>query len=141
MAEYRRPLPRIRELTKEFWTGCKKHELRIQRCKDCGKYRFPPQIMCRSCNSLNSEWSKVSGKGKIYSYIIPHRNGPGELPVRGFDYPYAVILVELPDAGSIHIPSNIMDCELTDIKVGMPVEVVFEDVTDEITLPKFRPSA
>ena len=74
MAEHQRPLPRVRELTKEFWAGCKKHELRIQRCKDCGKYRFPPQIMCPSCNSMNAEWGKVSGKGRIYSFIIRQSN-------------------------------------------------------------------
>ena len=140
MAEYQKPLPRVSERTKEFWEGCKRHELRVQKCSDCGQYRFPPLFMCPKCNSVNAEWSKVSGKGKIYSFIIPHRAAPGELPARGFDYPYAVVLVELPDAGGVRIASNMVDCDLNDIKIGMPVEVVFDDVTDEITLPKFKPS-
>ncbi len=139
MPEYQKAIPRVNELTKGFWEGCKQHELRIHKCKNCGSHRFPPRLMCPDCNSTNVEWSKVSGRGKIYSFIIPHAPGPGEPPARGFDYPYAVLLVELPDAG-VRIPSNIVDCEINDIRVGMPVEVVFEDITPEITLPKFRPS-
>jgi uncharacterized OB-fold protein len=141
MAEYQKPLPRISERTREFWEGCKKRELRIQKCADCGQYRFPPLLMCPKCNSINTEWNKVSGRGEIYSYIIPCRAAPGELPARGFDYPYAVVLVELPDAGGVRIASNIVDCDLNDIKIGMPVEVIFDDVTAEITLPKFKPSS
>ena len=138
MADYKKSIPRIKELTKEFWGGTKKRELRIQRCKDCGTYCFPPQLMCPKCNSLNLEWSKVSGDGKVYSFIIPNRQAPADMPARGFEYPYAVILVELPDAGGVRIASNIVDCEIGDIKIDMPVKVVFEDITDEITLPKFR---
>ncbi len=140
MAEYQKPLPRISEQTKGFWEGCKRHELLIPKCNDCGAYRFPPRVMCPECNSTNVEWSKVSGRGKVYSFIIPHRQAPGEFPARGFDYPYAVVLVELPDAGGVRIASNLVDCELDNIKIGMPVDVVFDDVTDKVTLPKFRPS-
>ena len=88
---------------------------------------------------MNVEWSQVSGKGIVYSFVVPHHPGPGEPPARGFDYPYAVVLVELPDAGGIRIASNMVDCKFNDIKINMPVEAVFEDVTPEITLPKFRP--
>lgn len=140
MPEYRKPLPRIPEKTREFWDGCKRHELLIQRCKHCGTFRFPPRLMCSSCNSTSVEWSKVDGKGKIYSFIIPSAQAPGALPAKGFEYPYAVALVELPDAGHVRIASNVVDCGLDDIRIGLPVEIVFDDVTEEITLPKFKPS-
>ena len=140
MTEYEKPLPRTNELTKQFWEGCKKRELLFQRCKDCGTYRFPPQLMCYKCSSINTEWSKVSGKGIVYSFIIPCRPSPGELPARGFEYPYAVVLVELSDAGRVRLASNMVDCKLEDIKIDMPVEVTFVDVTDEVTLPMFRPA-
>lgn len=139
MAEYNKALPRPRQLTMGFWEGCKKHELRIQKCVKCKMFRFPPRLMCPKCNSTNSEWAKVGGKGKIYSYIIPSHPAPGELPPRGFEYPYNVILVELADAGKARIASNLIDCNLADIKIGMPVQVVFKDVTEEISLPLFKP--
>ena len=142
MNEYKKPLPKIREEVKEFWEGCKRHELLIQKCKDCGTYRFPPQLMCPECNSVDKYWSRVSGKGKVHSFIIVRRTKDISVrsPLRGFDYPYAVVLIELPDAGGVHIVSNMIDCEMEEIKIGMPVEVVFDDVSEEIALPKFRPS-
>lgn len=141
--EYRRPLPKISETTRPFWEGCKRHELLIQRCGDCGTYRFPPRPMCPKCNSMNSGWSKVSGKGEIFSFIVVPgfklQAAPmGSWPEDG--YPINVVIVELPDAGGVHIVSNLVECRSEEIKVGMPVKVVFEDVTEEITLPKFRPA-
>ena len=139
MANYQKILPKISEETKEFWEGCKKHELRIQRCKKCGTYRFPPRPMCYRCNSMDVEWAKVSGKGNIYAFTVVHSAG-AESPLPGFEseYPYAVVLVELPNAGGVRILSNMVDCELSEIRIGMPVEVVFEPVSEEITLPKFK---
>ena len=138
MKDYSKPVPRIRELTEGFWQGCNKHELRVQQCKHCGVFRFPPQAMCAQCHSTDTQWTRVSGKGSIYSYIMPSRTSPGELPAKGFDYPYVVALIELADAGGVRMASNIVDCAAQDVEIGMPVEVVFDDVSDEITLPKFR---
>ncbi len=141
MENIRKPLPRIREETRGFWEGCKRHELFVQRCKDCGAYRFPPALGCHKCGSENREWVKVSGKGDVYSFAIPRGNKPeGVHPAFAAEVPYAVVLVELPDAGGVHIVSNITGCRLEDIAIGMPVEVTYDDVTTEITLPKFRPS-
>jgi hypothetical protein len=140
-AEYKKPLPRFHnKYAREFYEGCKKHELLIQRCS-CGKFRFPPQDMCPECNSMEFEWTKVSGEGRIVTFtVIPHFE-PRSMPMAswpGDGYPIMVIVVELPDADGVHIVSNIIDCEPEDIKVGMPVKVVFDDVTEEITLPKFK---
>jgi uncharacterized protein len=133
-----KPLPRINEATRDFWEGCRQHEIRIQQCTDCGMFRFPPQHMCRTCNSEHSVWSKVSGRGTIYSFIIPTNPSPGELPARGFAYPFAVGLIELEGTDGVRIASNIIDCELSDIKIGLRVEPHFDDINDEISLPKFR---
>lgn len=133
-----KPLPRINETTRDFWEGCRRHELRIQKCSDCGTFRFPPQHMCRACNSVQSEWAKVSGEGTIYSFIIPSSQSPGELPARGFEYPFAVVLVELDETDGVRIASNLVGCELSDIKIGLRVRPYFEDINDEISLPKFK---
>jgi len=84
---------------------------------------------------MRREWSKVSGKGKIYSwFVVHHVTHPDFVD----DAPYAVVLVELEEQVDLRVPSNVVDCASEDIYAGMPVEVVFDDVTEEITLPKFR---
>lgn len=138
MTDYAKPLPKVTDESAPFWEGCKAHELRIQRCDSCARFRFPPQNMCRHCNSAEFTWAPVSGKGTVYSFTVPTNTSPGELPARGFDYPYAVALVELEGTDGVRIASNIVDCPVDEIAIDMPVEVTFEQVTDEITLPKFR---
>lgn len=141
-ATYQKPLPRLyAKGAREFYEGCKRHELLIQRCKDCGKFRFPPQRMCPDCNSMLSEWAKVSGKGKVATFTVISHLEPRAVPMATWPadgYPIMVVIVELPDAGGVHVVSNMINCNPEDIKVGMNVQVVFEDVTEEMTLPKFE---
>ncbi|MFC2014367.1 Zn-ribbon domain-containing OB-fold protein [Chloroflexota bacterium] len=134
MQRYDKPLPFVHAETKPFWDGTKKHELLIQRCKDCGKFRFYPRTSCTNCLSDNTEWVKASGKAKVYSFTIAHR--PAR-PAFANDVPYNIAIIELEEG--IHMTSTIVDCTNEDITVDMPVEVVFDDVTPEITLPKFKP--
>jgi len=134
MAEYRKPLPIPNEDTKEYWEGAKRHELTIQRCKNCGTYRFPPKALCHNCLSMETEWEKVSGRGKLYTFTIFHQVYGPEWKE---EVPYNVAVVEL-DEGPRMI-SNIVNCKNEDLRIGMELEVVFEDVTQDITLPKFKP--
>lgn len=140
MSKYEKPLPVIREENREFWEGCKRHELLFQKCKGCGTYRFPPRPLCHRCQSSDTEWVKSSGKGMIHSYtILSHAKNSPLHPAFANEAPYAVILVELADEKGFFFVSNIINCKPEDVRIGMPVEVVFDDVTNEITLPKFRP--
>ena len=136
MAEGEKALPTITQDNEEFWKGCKRHELLIQKCQDCRRYRMYPQPMCPECGSMKAKWKKVTGRGKIYSFVIIRYSAH---PLFKDKVPYAVVLVELDDAQGIRIFSNIIGCEPEKIKIGMPVEVVFEDITGEITIPKFKP--
>lgn len=142
---YLKPQPRYySEGAHEFYEGCKHGQLLIQQCVDCGKFRFPPQRMCGACHSLKSAWTPVSGKGRIATFtVIPgfERRAVPMFTWPSDAYPINVIIVELPDADGVHIVSNIVDCDLDELRVGMEVEVVFEDVTDKLTLPRFRPVA
>lgn len=138
MTDYAKPLPKLTDESRPFWDGCQAHELRIQQCDSCARFRFPPQKMCRHCNCVEFTWAPVSGRGTVYSFIVPTNTSPGELPARGFDYPYAIALVELEGTGGVRIASNIVDCPVDAIAIDMPVEVTFEQATEEITLPKFR---
>jgi len=132
--EYKKPLPEINEFNYRYWEAAKRHELVLQKCLECGHYRYPPGDTCPSCLSDRLEWVEASGRGTVYTWVVFHQIYH---PAFAEDIPYAVVAVELEEGP--RLVTNLLDCKLEDIKVGMPVEVVFDDVTDDITLPKFWP--
>lgn len=140
MEQYKKPLPEIDEDTKSFWEAVKNHELLIQRCQICGKY--PPThhpigaAGCPDHGDEQMEWVKASGKGKVFTFVVYHR--PFH-PAFVADLPYNVSVIELNEGPLIM--SNVIGCANDDIKIGMPVEVVFEDITNEHALFKFKPAA
>lgn len=131
--EYKKPLPYIHKETKTYWDGARSHEFLLRKCRACGKFHFYPRDFCPSCFSFDVEWVKASGRGCVYSVTICHR------PAHHFekDVPYNLVIVELEEGP--RMMTNIVDCANEDIAIGMPVEVFFDDVTPEVTLPKFRP--
>ena len=114
-----------------FWEGVNRHELVLERCKQCGTWLHPPRPMCPKCHSLEKEWVPSTGKGTIYSWVTYR-----ESPHPGFKAPYSVVLVELEEG--VRLVSNMVDIKPEEVSIGMPVEVVFDDVAEGITLPKFR---
>lgn len=136
MAETKKPLPVPTPETQHYWDGAKAGELRLQRCKDCSKVYFPPRPFCPECASRAVEVFKASGKGTLYSYIINHRPAPG-FEDEGL---YAIAVVELEEGP--RLMSNIVDCEQTPeaLQLDMALEVTFEKVNEDITLPKFKPA-
>ena len=119
MAAYDKPLPRGEDFNGEFYRFCKDHELRFQRCRDCGAWRHMPRESCQACGSFNWTWERAGGRGQVFSWTVIHRAlHPGFAEA----LPYAAVVVELDE-----------------LRVGLPVEVVFDDVTPDVTLPKFRP--
>lgn len=135
MNTYTKPLPTIDKVSKPYWDSAKRHELVAQKCVECGNMMFPPTPVCNKCLSANLEWIKLSGKGKVWSYIVFHHLYYTSF---GPDIPYNVTIVETDEG--LKFWTNLVDIKNDDIKIDMPVEVCFEDVTDEVTLPKFRPS-
>lgn len=129
-----KPLPGIDELNKPFWEAARRHELVLQRCRKCGSYRYPAGLTCPGCVSDELDWTRVSGRGTVYTWTVFHR---AYHPAFAGEVPYAVVAVELEEGP--RMTTNLVECKLTDIKIGMPVAVVFEDVSNEISLPKFRP--
>ena len=131
----KRSIPQSTPETAEFWAGAKRHELRIQRCKTCGRAYFFPRPFCPNCSSKEVEWFTASGRGKLYSYVINYR------PAHGFQdwTPYVIAVVEL-DEGP-RMMTNIIGIEPTpeNLPVDLPVEVTWEEQSDDITLPLFRP--
>lgn len=117
-----------------FWEACRRGELRLQRCLPCGAWRHHPRPMCPGCHSLDYEWAPASGRGVVHTFTIVHRP---TLPAFEDQVPYNVAVVRL-DEGPLMV-SNLVDCVAEAIRIDLPVEVVFEPLTDTISLPKFRP--
>jgi uncharacterized protein len=133
---YNLPLPVPQPETDFYWEKARAHELWLMSCDDCGQSYFYPRAICPLCFSRNTRWIQSSGRGTLYTFSIAHRP-----PTPAFQdrIPFVAALVELE--GGARIPTNLVEVEPdpAHIHIGMPVEVVFDDVTDTITLPKFRP--
>jgi len=130
-----KPLPHIDEENRPWWEALKRRELYIQKCRDCGASRYYPRALCPECLSSSTEWIRCSGKGAIYTFTVTHQN-----QAAGFrdSLPYVMAYVEL--AEGVKMLTNVVDCAPEQVRIGMPVEVVYEDVTPEVTLAKFRPA-
>ncbi|OQY67699.1 MAG: hypothetical protein B6D46_06620 [Polyangiaceae bacterium UTPRO1] len=128
-----RPMPELEGELAPFIAAAKEHRLMVQRCTGCGALRFPPREICSRCLSSSAEWTNVSGRGEIFSFNVMHQVYH---PAFAREVPYAVIVVKLAEGPKI--TSNLLDCPIDRINIGMPVEVVFEQISDAVTLPKFR---
>ena len=134
---YAKPLPTPAPESKRFWDGCKKHELWLPFCRACQQFFFYPRDFCPRCFSWDIEWRRSSGRGRIYTFAIHYRAWhPGWKD----EIPYVTALVELEEGPRIYTNIVGVEPDPKQIACDMPVEVVFEDVSEEITLPKFRPA-
>jgi len=131
---YDKPIPTITADLEPFFDGARRGELVVQQCTGCGLYRFPPRELCSGCLSRESEWVAVSGRGEVFSFNVMH-----QVYHPGFagEVPYAVVLVKLEEGPKI--TTNLVGVAPRDIRIGMPVRVTFERISDEVTLPKFVP--
>ncbi len=135
MTDYIKPLPKFDPVTAPFWDSLKAEKIEIQCCEDCASYVFYPRALCPHCSSRRLKWTPVSGRGRVYTLTVVHK-APGAFQA---DAPYVVALVDLEEG--CRMMSNIVDVapDPEAVKIGMPVEIVYEHVTEAVTLPKFRP--
>ncbi|MBW5484727.1 bifunctional MaoC family dehydratase N-terminal/OB-fold nucleic acid binding domain-containing protein [Streptomyces bambusae] len=129
----RRPRPVVNRDNQGFWDGVREHRLLIQRCTGCGTLRFPWLPGCNHCASLGWDTVEACGAGTVFSYVVMHHP-----PFPAFDPPYAVALVEL--AEGVRMISNITGVPYDKVRIGMPVQLEFLRVDDELELPVFRGS-
>jgi hypothetical protein len=127
------PRPAIGPDTRFFWDGTRDGELRIQRCAECGALRHPPGPMCPHCHAVKRDHITASGRGTVYSYVVHHHP-----PIPGREPPFVVALIELDEG--VRMVGNLFGCAPADVRVGMPVEVTFERVDDELSLPQWIPA-
>ncbi len=127
------PLPVPNQDNEGFWEGCRRHELRVQRCTRCVSLRHPPRPMCPGCCTTEYEWAAVSGRGVVYSFTIVHRP---TLPAFQAQIPYNVAVVHLEEGP--FMVTNLVGCATDQIRIGMAVVVEFDDISPTVSLPKFR---
>jgi uncharacterized OB-fold protein len=130
----RRRLPQPTPESLPFWDGLARHELLVQRCGSCRRYWFPPANRCQHCWSDRHAWEQVSGRGRLHSFTVFRRAYAAELADQ---LPYVVGVVELEEGP--RLITNVVGIEPDDVRVDLPVEVVFDDLTDDVTLHAFRP--
>ena len=135
MSDYAKPIPTPSEDSQPYWEAARNHELKLQQCRECSAFRFPPAEVCSECTSEAYDWKPVSGKGRVFSFVIYHR---AYHPGFQDEIPYVVGVIEL-DEGA-RMLSNVIGCKPEEVRCDMPVEVAFEDITEEMSLPKFRPA-
>jgi uncharacterized OB-fold protein len=132
MMPYDKPLPVLEGDNAPHWEGARLREVRVQRCGQCARLRFPAARYCSNCLSEESSWITLSGRGEIWSHCRFHR-----VYFKGFEaeMPYTVVLIRLDEGPMLY--SNMVGVDESDIQIGMRVQAVFEDVTDAVTLIKF----
>jgi len=135
-------LPPIEAENAPFWEGCREGELRMQRCSETQRLIFPPRALSPWAPRAATEWVPVSGRGTIYSYVVPH---PPLLPWYGERAPYNVILVALDEDPNVRLIGNLLareggeinEVDPASIEIGAAVRVVFEKINDEIHFPRW----
>lgn len=131
------PMPAPDELTQFFWDALKERKLMIQRCQECGHYIHWPRPLCRFCLSSELAPEEVSGRATLYSWTIATQ------PFHPYfvdKVPYTLATVELVEEKNLKLVSHLIECPEDEIKVDMPLEVVFQEITPELTLPLFKPA-
>jgi uncharacterized OB-fold protein len=135
VSSYLKPLPVPSPESEPFWAACRRHELALQRCDACGTFWFPPSALCPTCLGDAWRWRPTAGRGTVYSFVVFQRvYHPGFAD----EIPYVVAVVELEEGP--RLPTALVGTAPDDVHCDMEVEVVFDDVTDTVTLPKFRPT-
>ncbi len=129
-----RPVPKVTIDDREFWDSAKRHELMLQHCDACQRYFEPPVGNCAGCGSSDISWRQASGRGVLHTFNVYHRPYHPWFADR---LPYNTAIIEL--AEGVLLLSQVTNCALDDLRIGMSLEVVFEDIEGGFTLPKFQP--
>jgi uncharacterized OB-fold protein len=123
--------------TEPFWVAAARHQLVAQRCLNCGRVRQPPGPFCPNCRTQPSEWMELSGRATLFSYtVIRHALVP---QLRDY-LPMVIAVVEPEEAPTARLVANLVEVAVGDVKIGMPLDVVWEDAGDGVAVYRFRPA-
>lgn len=121
--------------TEPYWQGCRDGQLLLQHCAACGQWQFFPRLMCVACGGEQLEWKPASGRGTVETFTVV------QVPLTeayAADLPYVVALIRLEEGP--RMMTNLVACEAMDVWIGMPVEVTFEQWSEAVVMPQFRPA-
>ena len=132
------PAPMVDKHTLPFWEACGEHRLTVQRCTDCNHAQHPPAPICSACRANSFEQTEVSGQGTLYTYTAVHQPITYEEKL-----PFIIAVVELDVSGTdcangVRMMTNIVDAEDNELEVGQPVELVWETMSDMVSIPRFK---
>lgn len=121
--------------TEPFWLAARDHKLVIPRCTKCSTFRFPPSPFCYVCTHQEVDLVEAAGSGAVYTFTIARH---AVIPHLADSVPYAVAVVELDDIPGVRMIANIVESDLEKLEIGSRVSVVWDDVNDDVTIPRFR---
>ena len=128
-------LPTPDDHTRVFWDAARERRLLIKRCASCGRAHYYPRTFCPFCWSERVAWEEASGRATLYTYSIVYQNDLPPFPER---VPYVAAVVDLEEGP--RVMTNVVDCDFDALQIGMALEVVFREETDDVTLAVFRPA-
>ena len=129
-----KPAPVVQPWAQPFWDAAKEHRLILQHCRECDRPIHYPRVVCPHCGAEELEWRPATGRGRVYSFTVVENNAPSAFLA---DMPYVVAVIDLEEG--VRMLSNVVGADADELRCDMPVEVVFDDVDERFTLPKFRP--
>jgi uncharacterized protein len=124
------------EASRPFFDGARRHQLMLQQCSACGVVMWSVKPRCDNCWSADIHWVQAKGKGTLYSFTLVHQVYH---PAFAAEVPYNIAQVDLEEG--VRIITNVVGCSNAELQIGMPLEVTFDNLTDEVTLPKFKPAS
>ncbi|MEE8580210.1 MAG: OB-fold domain-containing protein [Myxococcota bacterium] len=130
-----RIVPQVTPENEHYWRGGADEELRFLRCEGCAEYIHPPAPICPRCLGRKLAVEAVSGRAELLTYTVNHHPW-----VPGFDPPYVVAIVEIEEQQGLRLTTNIVNCPIESVEIGMPLRVVFEKLDDDVYLPLFEPA-
>lgn len=129
-----RYLPVLYPEERPYWDAAREGRLVLPKCGRCGRFWYPVGPVCPRCLGDRYDWAEVSGEGTVSSFVIYHKAWAPWLADR---VPYAVVQVELAEGP--RLTTNLLGVEPRSVRIGMPVQACFEQITEEVTLVQFRP--
>ena len=128
------PQPLADTLSLPWWEAAAEHRLVVQRCAACQHTRHPPAPVCPKCRSAEADWKEVSGAGEVYTFTTVHRPVAADM-----ELPFIIAVIALEGSGGLRMISNLVEVSPEEVEIGMPVELVWEDMSDDLAMPRFRP--
>jgi hypothetical protein len=129
------PAPGWEPLTEGYWLAAGQARFVGQKCADCGAHRWPPAWACYACQSMKWDWDELPGTGTVFSYTWADQRPAPEIPL----YNISVVELDGTNGEAVRMMTRVVDVDKDSLRIGLPVEVTFEKIDDEVSIPFFRP--